>query len=296
MYMLLVLLAGCSFGLLSPIVKMAYNSGLQPEQVVITQFFMAWVILICLVLVTGRRKVDFKRAGKLALTGVIYGMAGLFFFLSLQTLPASIAIVIMFQFTWMGVLIEAFFDRKWPGKEKLWSVLVLVLGIIMAGGALEGEVRLELVGVLLATLSAFAYSFYILLSGRVVADEPPINRSMWIMMGAVLFSAFVYPPKFIIEGQITTNLIWFGLGIGLLGGVIPTFLLTKGVPRVGPGLATILCSSELPVALLGSTLLLGERASVLQFLGVALILFGITIPYISSKLTLTVRQENRPRV
>ncbi|SHK44327.1 EamA family transporter [Desulforamulus aeronauticus] len=284
LYMLLVLLAGCSFGLLSPVVKLAYNSGLQPDQVVFTQFFMAWAMLTTIMLVTSRKRMGYKKAGKLALAGVSNGMAGLFFFLSLQTLPASIAIVIMFQFTWMGVLLEAIVDKKWPGKEKFSSVLVLVLGIVMAGGILEGEVKLDLIGVLLATLSAFAYSFYILFSGRVATNEPPINRSVWIITGAVLFSAFIYPPKFIIEGQITTSLIWFGLGIGLLGGVIPTFLLAKGVPQVGPGMATILCSSELPVALLGSALLLGERASILQLLGVLLILFGIAIPYVASNI------------
>lgn len=42
LYSLLVFLAGCSFGLLSPIVKLGYNTGLQPEQVIFTQFFMAW--------------------------------------------------------------------------------------------------------------------------------------------------------------------------------------------------------------------------------------------------------------
>lgn len=280
LYMLLVLLAGCSFGLLSPVVKLAYNSGLQPEQVIFTQFFMALAILSVMAMVTSRRKVGFKKAAKLALAGVSNGMAGLFFFLSLQTLPASIAIVIMFQFTWMGVLIEAIVDRQWPSKEKLWSIPVLVLGIIMAGGVLEGEVKLDLMGVLLATLSAFAYAFYILFSGRVVPDEPPINRSMWIITGAVLFSAIVYPPKFIIAGQVTANLIWFGLILGLLGGVIPTFLLAKGVPKVGIGMSTILCSSELPMALLGSAFLLSEQSSILQWLGVLIIMSGIGIPYI----------------
>lgn len=281
-YMLLVLLAGCSFGLLSPVVKLAYNSGLPPEQVVFTQFFMAWLILSCLMLVTSRQRVGYKKAVKLALAGVSNGMAGLFFFLSLQSLPASIAIVIMFQFTWMGVLLEAMADRSWPSKEKLWSVLVLVIGIMMAGGILEGDVKLDLIGVMFASLSALAYALYILCSGRVAIDQPPINRSMWIMAGAVLFSAFVYPPKFIFEGQVTANLIWFGLVIGLLGGVVPTLLLAKGVPQVGPGMATILCSSELPVALLGAAILLGERASILQWFGVGLILFGMAIPYLIS--------------
>ncbi|GAB6181287.1 DMT family transporter [Desulfotomaculum defluvii] len=285
LHMLLILLAGCSFGLLSPVVKLAYKNGLQPGQVVFTQFFIAWLILTAVMLITSRKKIDIKKVSKLAMAGATNGAAGLFFFLSLQTLPASIAIVIMFQFTWMGVLIEAIIDRQWPGREKLWSVLVLVLGIIIAGGVLESEVKLNIIGVLLATLSAVAYSFYILFSGRVVTDEPPINRSLWMITGAVIFSAFVYPPKFILQGQITESLIGFGLGIGLLGGVIPTILLAKGVPRVGAGMSTILCSSELPVALLASAFILGEKSSFLQLLGVMLILFGIALPYlfISSK-------------
>lgn len=278
--MLMVFLAGCSFGLLSTVVKLSYNNGLQPSQVVFTQFFMAWSILTAVMLITSRKKINLKKVVKLALAGVTNGAAGLFFFISLQTLPASIAIVIMFQFTWMGVLIEAIVDKQWPGREKLWSVLVLVLGIIMAGGVLESEVKLNIIGVLMATLSAVAYSFYILFSGRVATDEPPINRSMWMITGAVIFSAIIYPPNFIIQGQITQSLIGFGLVIGLLGGVIPTILLARGVPRLGAGMSTILCSSELPVALLASALMLGEKSSFLQLLGVILILFGIALPYL----------------
>ncbi|ABO48914.1 membrane protein [Desulforamulus reducens MI-1] len=71
------------------------------------------------------------------------------------------------------------------------------------------------------------------------------------------------------------------MGLGLLGGVIPTFLLAKGVPQVGAGMSTILCSSELPVALLASALILAEKSTLLQWCGVVLIILGISTPYIS---------------
>lgn len=65
----------------------------------------------------------------MSLTSIFYG-------LSVKELPASIAIVLLFQFTWMGVLIEAIANKTFPSREKVLSILILFVGTVFAGGYL----------------------------------------------------------------------------------------------------------------------------------------------------------------
>jgi drug/metabolite transporter (DMT)-like permease len=67
------------------------------------------------------------------------------------------------------------------------------------------------------------------------------------------------------------------LFLGLFGVALPPLLFSIGMPFIGPGLGTILTSSELPVAVILSSLILGEHISKYQWLGVVLIFCGIVI-------------------
>ena len=50
-------------------------------------------------------------------------MTGIFYAISVEELPASIAVVLLFQFTWIGVVIEAIANRTFPSREKLYLSL-----------------------------------------------------------------------------------------------------------------------------------------------------------------------------
>lgn len=71
------------------------------------------------------------------------------------------------------------------------------------------------------------------------------------------------------------GIIPYGLALGIFGGVLPPLLYSIGMPHVGSGLGTILTSSELPVVITMSSLVLGEAISWPQWIGVIIILGGI---------------------
>ena len=56
-------------------------------------------------------------------------------------------------------------------------------------------------------------------------------------------------------------------------------------------MSSILSAMELPVAIIASMLLLGERLTALQFLGIAIILIGMTFPTIMQQLKQKKRQQ-----
>ena len=65
--------------------------------------------------------------------------------------------------------------------------------------------------------------------------------------------------------------------MALLGTILPPFLFNKGVPLTGVGLAAILSSVELPIAIVMANTFLGEFFFAAQWSGVMLIVAAIIL-------------------
>jgi drug/metabolite transporter (DMT)-like permease len=296
-YMIYVFLGACSYGVLSSIVKIAYTYGYTLGEVVGTQMLWGTLITWTISIIMQRRSVvkqqkeavdtqtnlvtraSFKEKLLLAAVGTFMVMTGLLYYGSLQHISASLAIILLFQFTWIGVLIEALAKRKWPSKLQSITLVLIFIGTGLAAGITKsGIASAPLWGVTLGLLSAISYTFFIFFSGKTVPRLDPIYRSAWMSTGGLLFVFLLFPPSYLFNGSLEFTLLGFGLLLGLFGAVIPTILFTIGIPKIGSGLASILGSAELPVAMICSTLLLHEHLGLLQWSGVVIILLCISLP------------------
>ncbi|MBO1914125.1 EamA family transporter, partial [Microvirga sp. 3-52] len=81
------------------------------------------------------------------------------------------------------------------------------------------------------------------------------------------------------NGTLIGSGLWiYGLILGVFGIVIPIYLFSIAVPKVGTATASILSAAELPVAVTVSVILLSEPLSFLQVIGIIIILIGMTLP------------------
>ncbi|WP_339149240.1 MULTISPECIES: DMT family transporter [unclassified Sutcliffiella] len=277
-YALIVFLGGCCLGILSTFVKLAYAAGYSMSEVTGSQVLVG-TLIIWVVTFFGRKK-DFQaiQTLKLVLAGIPMGLTGLLYYQSLQTLEASLAIICLFQFIWIGTLIEWIFYKKRPSSGKVLSIVILLSGSVLAAGIFGGSVEsVSLQGVLWGVLAALTFSIFIFLSGIVGKDIPAIQKSALLSTGGLIVTFTLFPPVFLVDLQTVIGLAPYGLILGIFGVVLPPLLFSIGMPHVGPGLGTILTASELPVAVIMSALVLSEHISVYQWVGVALILGGIMV-------------------
>lgn len=280
-YPLLVFLAGCSYGMLAPISKSAYGVGFTVAEVVGSQNYAGLFLLAIVNILFFRSKIKFKSIFLLMLIGIANALTSVFYGQALHSLPAAVAIVFLFQFTWIGIVIEAIDQRELPSKGKLLSIPFLLVGTAIAGGVFElNEVTITLEGAFLGFLSAITFALFIFLSGRVATDVPAINRSLFIILGSTITVSLIYPPQFFVSGAISKGLLLYAIPIGIFGSVIAPLFFAKGTPHIGSGLASILGSSELPTAVLMAGLILGEQVSFLRWIGIAITLLGIGLPYL----------------
>lgn len=278
-FALLVLLGGVSYGLLSTVIKLGFADGFTLAQLIGGQYIIGWAGLFLIVLLFSRHKVSRKRLGGLLLAGVPTGLTGIFYGIAVEELSASIAVVLLFQFTWIGVLLEAIAEKRLPSRAKLISIIILLLGTVLAGGILEGSTAAYTAkGMIFGLLSAFSFACYIFISSRVATEVPAYTKSFLMTTGAAIIISIVYPPVFLMDGALAEGLWKYVLFLGLFGVCIPIICFTIGTPKIGAGLGTILGAVELPAAIMASILLLQEHVSLSQWSGIILIFIGISVP------------------
>ncbi|MCR8644584.1 DMT family transporter [Paenibacillus sp. N1-5-1-14] len=278
-YSLLVFLGACSYGVLSTNLKLGMNAGFTMPQILGGQYFFGWCMLLALMLIFSRVKVRLKQVGALLLAGIPMSMTALFYGVAVEELPASMAVLMLFQFTWIGVILEAIWERKMPSRGKMISIAVLIVGTILAGGILEQSgIHWTLLGVGCGLLSAISFAVYIFVSGKVAVEVPVFTKSFIMVTSALIILLFVLTPSFLFDGSLAQGAWKFSIPQALLGSIIPVVFFTIGVPKVGPGLGTILGAAELPAAVIVSVIVLNEQVTALQWFGIIFILVGIIIP------------------
>ncbi|MBD2862905.1 DMT family transporter [Paenibacillus oceani] len=294
-YACIVFLGGCCYGLLSTFVKLAYSAGFSVSAVSGGQYLFGALLSWILVMFTKKQKLPFKRICQLLLSGIPFGLTGVFYYQSLQTLNASLAIIFLFQFVWIGTLLEWVVYKKKPTAGKMVSIAVLLIGSVLAANVVSaGGIVLSWAGMAWALLSALTFTTFIFLSGSVGKDTPPVQKSALLSTGGLIVVFVLLPPAFLLDMSVLMGVAPYGLLLGFFGVVLPPLLFSIGMPRIGPGLGTILTASELPVAVSMSSFILAEHVSLLQWIGVVLILGGIAAGNVSLAPKASIRKSSAP--
>ena len=280
LYPLLVIIAASSYGLVSTIIKLAMLGGFSASEAVTSQFFIGFCLAALIFILTNRTKLSFKGLGILILAGLLTAMTNIVYGRSLIYLPASLAVVLLFQFTWIGMVISCIAKRQLPSRIEFISLIVLFAGTIPAAGLIDVDLsQIPIQGWLWGLAAALCFSFFLFVNGKPTKSMNLSNRLLLVSFFAFLTTATFQSPEIIWNGTLFGEGLWvYGLALGLFGMIIPVYLFTIAVPKVGLGMSSILGAFELPIAVMVSVILLNETVTALQIVGIVIIIIGITLP------------------
>jgi len=278
----LVALGATSYGMLATFVKLAYKDGFTTAEVTSSQFIYG---ILGVLLINLFQKIFKKEKAKMATSknifqlmfaGTSLGMTSVFYYLCVKYIDVSIAIVLLMQTVWMGVLLEWFLDKKRPSTQKIISVSIVLFGTFLATKLYEFTNQLDWRGVFWGMLAAASFTTTMFTANKVALEISSAKRSLFMLLGgAVIVFAFSAVTQVgSLNFEIFKN---YGLFLALFGTIIPPILLNAGFPKTGLGLGSIVASLELPVSVLMAYLILNEKVVVWQWCGILLIILAIII-------------------
>ncbi len=272
---LLVLAGSICYGVLSTLTKLAYAQGFGTAAVVGSQVWFGVCGLLVLSHSHLRRLFFVSTPVRLQLLfgGALSGLTGIFYYLSLRSLSATDAVLVLFQFTWMGMLWEWGWRKKKPSLRQAAGLVLVLAGTWLASGGARGG--LDYAGVALALVAAACYALFLDCNGHVGLEAPSAVRTLWMAAGTAALTYVVFPPVFLIDDQLVGGLWLWGLGLGVFGVTLPYYLFSRGVPLVGTAVASLLGAVELPAVVVVARVVLGEAMSPPQLGGLAVLLTGV---------------------
>lgn len=286
----LVGLGATSYGMLATFVKMAYDEGFTTAEVTTSQFIYGIIgILLLNLFQKAKNKNTATKASKknifhLMLAGTSLGMTSLFYYLAVKYIPVSIGIVLLMQTVWMGVLLEMVLEKKIPSTQKIFSVVIVLIGTVLATNLINDTIELDWRGILWGVLAAASFTTTMFTANRVAIGISSAQRSLYMLLGgAVIVFSFALATQ-TAAFNFAIFLKW-GIVLALFGTIIPPMLLNAGFPLTGIGLGSIVSAIELPVSVMMAYVLLNEEVNGIQWFGILLIILAIIIMNVNFKKT-----------
>lgn len=262
--------------------KLAYNSGMTAFTVVAVRTILAAALLWLFYLVFWRRYISVTRyelTGCVAV-GLVNGIGSLFFYTALSRIDASLVSLLNTLYPlWVVVFLAA--SGQPLSRFTAISLLLAGCGVALLTQA-EGA-SADALGIMLMLVSAATYGWHLVLGQWVVTDVAPRTVALYVLTTmAVVVSVARVAQAAPLEAISPAG--WqavFGLGVVT---ALSRLFMFLGLGRLGGIQTALLGLTELFVTLVVAFLLLGERLTLLQWLGGLLLITA----------GLLVRRDSRP--
>jgi len=280
-----VVLAGACWALAAVLARFAFDRGVPPVRLAEARVAVA---LVALAPVLAWRRPGLLRPPPgawpaLAGFGACVAAVNLTYYLAIEHLAVGVAVAL--QYTGPAILVAATTllarDTATSRPARLaWVAAGLTLaGAVLVSRALEGLGSLDLPGLAAGLGSAVLFAAYLLaaeLAGRRGAE--PATTLLWGFLVAVAIWAVAAPWWSWPLGRLADPRVAAAVvGVGLVGTLVPFALAVGAVRLISAATAGIAATSEPVFAAAFAWLLLGQRLTLAQLAGAALVVAGVVL-------------------
>ncbi len=214
------------------------------------------------------------------LTGFLgYYLASYWDFIGLQYITANLERVILFIYPSVVLLAGVLLYKRKVNKLQLIAIAIGWLGIGIAYYS-DKAVSLnanQLKGSIYILAAGISYGLYLSLSENIIKK---FGSLYYTALSMVISCLVVFIHYFIEKGfsplfEMTQHAYVLGLLIAFFSTVIPAFLMSEGIQRVGSGNMSIIGTVGPIITILLSIYILGEKFTATHFIGTFLVLFSI---------------------
>jgi drug/metabolite transporter (DMT)-like permease len=224
-------------------------------------------------------------AGLIGLLG--YYISSLFDFIGLQYVSASIERIILFIYPTLAVLLNLLIFKVAITKRQWLAILITYIGIGLAyWGELNQipDTKMFFFGTWMILLCAITFAFYLVGSGKII---PKIGAPQFTSLSMLAASVGIFIHYFVTHQQgiasivdmpiLYSSSIWLVIALAIIGTVIPSFLMSGGMKRIGSNDLAIITSIGPVSTLFQARWILNEAFSWEQILGTVFVVLGVIL-------------------
>ena len=210
-----------------------------------------------------------------------YYISSLFDFIGLQYITVGLERLILFLYPTFSVLLNTLIFKIKLNRTQLVALLLTYIGI---GLAYFGEFKLDTAnpnfffGSLMIFLCSITYSFYLVGTGRLVNKVGATRYTTYAMLFATL-GIFVHYAisRSVTSFVFTPMLIGYGSALAIIATVIPSFMISNAMKKIGSNNVSIITSIGPVSTIVQAHFILGEKIFMEQILGTILVVIGVLL-------------------
>jgi drug/metabolite transporter (DMT)-like permease len=230
----------------------------------------------------GNVKMSARQWFYLILLGLFgYYLSSLFDFIGLHYISAGLERLILFLYPTFVVFINVILYKQKINRSQKIALLLTYAGIALA---YFGELKVEISnpnffwGSFLIFLCSITYSAYIVGSGRLIPIIGAARFTAYAMLSATsgIFLHFLLRGEFGVLLQ-SEGLWLYGLALAIVATVIPTFMLSAALKKIGSNNVAIISSIGPVSTIVQAHYFLGEKIFAEQIAGTVLVVIGVLL-------------------
>jgi drug/metabolite transporter (DMT)-like permease len=303
----LVVISACGFGSGALFAKPIYAAGVDWMTLLAWRFLFAALLSWGWLLIwpanrRSLRRISLRRLPVLVLLGVLYTANTGSYFAGLETVPASLAALIVYLYPALVAVFAIRFARRLEGRRAWIALAIATAGVALAVGGIDPSHAPPPLGLALIVATPIIYAVWIILAARLSGegrigrgdrpDMPPYDAeaptandadpapAAAIMLTATAVAwcvASLATGRPVLPQQIPAE-AWVPLfGVGLVSTALAFQTFYAGVRRIGAAQASIVSTVEPIWTIVLATLLFGEMLTPVQLLGGVLVIVGVLL-------------------
>ena len=264
-------------------VKLAYQYDVSPVNLLMFRMLFSLPFYLIMIFIY-KPDIAQKRTKKDYLSLVLFGflgyyLASFFDFWGLGFIKASIERVILFIYPTIVIILSKLFLKRPISKVQIIAIALTYIGVVIAfwdDFSVEGSAFL--IGATLIFLSALTYASYLVGSDWLIPKFGVITFTSY----AMIVSCICVVVHYLIFERTSLfgyhqNVYWLGLAMAFLSTVIPSYLVSWTIKKIGAPDFSILGSIGPISTIILASIFLEEKITVLQIIGTLIVISGIII-------------------
>jgi len=278
---LLILLAGCFWGIMGVFVHTFTAMGFTTMQIAAMRLMVSAIVMGVVIGLFCPRlfRVSLRDLPLLSILGIVsIGMMGYLYFTTIRLSMMSAAAVLLYLSPVVVMLLSALIFKERITTIKVISLALAVGGCSLVSGIVSGG-SIGWLAILTGLGSAVTYGSYSIIGPFALKKYHPFTVTVYAFAAAAIVLLALCDPIDLAQRMTAVNNSGIFcaqvLGLGLCTAVIPFVLYTLGLKYTSPSKASVLACSEPVAAILFGMLVYGEYPDIFGWIGMAMVLFAI---------------------